>query len=121
MSSLLLFRRSLPLSRRLAPLSLCPPPPPPSPSPRRFLSGQSADTALEKLKLSLDAMLAAPEPILKDACGDLPEPGEDDEDLEEMFVDTPMGKEWGGPTRGGRHAEPTMHGDWSRKGRCSDF
>jgi len=61
-------------------------------------------------------------PIVKDACGLDEEDGdEDDDDMEEMFVETTMGREWGGPTRGGRMCEPTMHGDWSRKGRCSDF
>ena len=53
---------------------------------------------------------------------------EDDEDdyMEDMFVDPHgsfehAGKEWGGPTRGGRLPEPTRFGDWERKGRCSDF
>jgi len=46
---------------------------------------------------------------------------EDLEDPEEMFVQGPNGVEWGGPTRGGRHAEPTRFGDWERKGRVSDF
>jgi Protein of unknown function (DUF1674) len=46
----------------------------------------------------------------------------DKEDEEQMFVLGPDGtQEWGGPTRGGRHAEPTRFGDWERKGRCSDF
>jgi hypothetical protein len=46
---------------------------------------------------------------------------EDDEDMEEMVVLGPAGKEWGGPTRGGKFKEPTRYGDWERKGRCSDF
>ena len=46
---------------------------------------------------------------------------EDDDDMEDMFVDTSMGKEWGGPTRGGRMPEPTRFGDWERKGRATDF
>lgn len=46
---------------------------------------------------------------------------EEEEEMEEMFVDTKMGKEWGGPMRGGRHPEPTRFGDWERKGRASDF
>lgn len=46
---------------------------------------------------------------------------EDEEETEEMFVETAMGKEWGGPTRGGRHPEPTRFGDWERKGRVTDF
>ena len=46
---------------------------------------------------------------------------DDDDDMEDMFVDTSMGKEWGGPTRGGRMPEPTRFGDWERKGRTSDF
>ena len=68
--------------------------------------------------------------VIKAACGDLPNEGEeddDDDDMEEMFVDPheSLGlvgqKEWGGPTRGGRLAEPTRFGDWERKGRCTDF
>jgi len=61
------------------------------------------------------------------ACGTPPEPGEDEDDFEDMFVDShpSLGlgskKEWGGPTRGGKLAEPTRFGDWERKGRCSDF
>ena len=46
---------------------------------------------------------------------------DDDDDMEDMFVDTSMGKEWGGPTRGGRMPEPTRFGDWERKGRATDF
>ncbi len=46
---------------------------------------------------------------------------EEDEN-EEMWQIGPMGKEWGGPTRGGRKKEPTRYGDWEGgKGRCSDF
>jgi hypothetical protein len=41
--------------------------------------------------------------------------------MEEMFIMGPKGIEWGGPTRGGRHKEPTRYGDWERKGRCCDF
>ena len=46
---------------------------------------------------------------------------DEDDDMEDMFVDTSMGKEWGGPTRGGRMPEPTRFGDWERKGRATDF
>jgi hypothetical protein len=46
---------------------------------------------------------------------------EDEDDLEEMFVQGPNGIEWGGPTRGGSKPEPTRYGDWERKGRVSDF
>lgn len=46
---------------------------------------------------------------------------EDDEDMEDMVAIGPAGKEWGGPTRGGKFKEPTRYGDWERKGRCSDF
>ena len=56
------------------------------------------------------------------------EDDDDEEDeQEEMFVtaDPVLGlgtiKEWGGPRRGGRLAEPTRFGDWERKGRCTDF
>jgi hypothetical protein len=46
---------------------------------------------------------------------------DDEEDLEEMFIQGPSGLEWGGPTRGGRRPEPTRYGDWERKGRATDF
>ena len=52
---------------------------------------------------------------------------DDEEEQEEMFVmaDPVLGlgtiKEWGGPRRGGTHAEPTRFGDWERRGRCTDF
>eukprot|EP00631_Chrysoreinhardia_giraudii_P004210 CAMPEP_0197421758 /NCGR_PEP_ID=MMETSP1170-20131217/10942_1 /TAXON_ID=54406 /ORGANISM="Sarcinochrysis sp, Strain CCMP770" /LENGTH=141 /DNA_ID=CAMNT_0042949035 /DNA_START=43 /DNA_END=468 /DNA_ORIENTATION=+ len=45
----------------------------------------------------------------------------DEDEMEDMFVDTAMGQEWGGPMRGGRHPEPTRFGDWERKGRVTDF
>ena len=50
----------------------------------------------------------------------------DQEDQEEpedqdQYVDTSMGREWGGPMRGGRFPEPTRFGDWERKGRVTDF
>ena len=67
------------------------------------------------------------EKVIKAACGDLEGGDDDDEDeFEEMFVDPHVSlghqqKEWGGPTRGGRLAEPTRFGDWERKGRCTDF
>lgn len=55
-----------------------------------------------------------------------PDNDDDDDYMEDMFVDPHVsfqhaGKEWGGPTRGGRLPEPTRFGDWERKGRCSDF
>ncbi|CAM9814826.1 unnamed protein product [Phaeothamnion confervicola] len=53
-----------------------------------------------------------------DACGPV---DEDEDEMEQMFVQGPAGMEWGGPTRGGRWKEPTRFGDWERKGRCSDF
>ena len=47
---------------------------------------------------------------------------EDDDDMEDMFVDTSMGKEWGGPTRGGRMPRADCaFGDWERKGRATDL
>ena len=56
------------------------------------------------------------------ACGDVPDENDEEEDeMEDMFCDTQMGKEWGGPMRGGRNPEPTRFGDWERKGRCTDF
>lgn len=64
--------------------------------------------------------------VLKAACGDVTENQDDEEETEEMFVDAfegfaHKGREWGGPTRGGRFPEPTRYGDWERKGRCTDF
>jgi hypothetical protein len=81
-------------------------------------------TALRRPKSS--AAAAAPR---DDAAPPAPKPrvavdaeiDEDDDDMEDMFVDTSMGKEWGGPTRGGRMPEPTRFGDWERKGRATDF
>jgi hypothetical protein len=46
---------------------------------------------------------------------------EEEEELEDMWIMGPKGIEWGGPTRGGKHKEPTRFGDWERKGRCTDF
>lgn len=48
-------------------------------------------------------------------------PDDVEEEMEEMLQEGPVGKEWGGPTRGGVLGEPTRFGDWERKGRCSDF
>lgn len=60
-----------------------------------------------------------PEAVKVEACG--PTTDDDEDDMEEMFVQGPAGMEWGGPTRGGRRPEPTRFGDWERKGRASDF
>jgi len=51
--------------------------------------------------------------------GDEAAPQEDE--MENMFIQGPMGMEWNGPTRGGKRPEPTRYGDWERKGRASDF
>ena len=59
--------------------------------------------------------------IIKEACGTEPSVDDEDDDMEEMFVQGPAGMEWGGPTRGGQRPEPTRFGDWERKGRTSDF
>ena len=59
------------------------------------------------------------EPARLEACG--PEMDDEEDEMEEMFVEGPAGMEWGGPTRGGRRPEPTRFGDWERKGRVSDF
>ncbi len=59
--------------------------------------------------------------VPKDACGPEPALDEEEDDMEEMFVQGPAGMEWGGPTRGGRRPEPTRFGDWERNGRASDF
>ena len=85
----------------------------------------AATTAMDQLKGTLSSLLggsdALPddEPVLKSACGDVDE--DDDDEMEEMFVQGPAGMEYGGPTRGGRMPEPTRFGDWERKGRTSDF
>lgn len=59
--------------------------------------------------------------IIKEACGTEPTVDDDEDEMEEMFVQGPAGMEWGGPTRGGQRPEPTRFGDWERKGRTSDF
>jgi hypothetical protein len=46
---------------------------------------------------------------------------DEEDEMEEMFIQGPAGIEWGGPTRGGKRPEPTRYGDWERKGRASDF
>ena len=48
---------------------------------------------------------------------------EEDEDDDDDFVDftDPTTGEWNSPTKGGRMPEPTRHGDWHHKGRCTDF
>lgn len=46
---------------------------------------------------------------------------EEEDEMEDMFIEGPAGIEWNGPTRGGRRPEPTRYGDWERKGRVSDF
>ena len=65
----------------------------------------------------------APPKVLIEKCGVDDDSDEDDEDdMEDMLVQTPFGNtEWGGPMRGGRYPEPTRHGDWHQKGRCTDF
>ena len=64
---------------------------------------------------------AAEGKTLTAACGDIPEDEDEEVEMEDMFCDTSMGREWGGPMRGGRNLEPTRFGDWERKGRCTDF
>ena len=59
------------------------------------------------------------ETVQVEACG--PTVDDDEDDMEDMFVQGPAGMEWGGPTRGGKRPEPTRFGDWERKGRASDF
>lgn len=43
--------------------------------------------------------------------------GEEVEMVDMWNADAPSGPEWGGP----RGREPTRHGDWEQKGRCTDF
>ena len=98
---------------------------PKSSSANVIVTKPAAATAMDQLKGTLSSLLggsdALPddEPVLKSACGDADE--DDDDEMEEMFVQGPMGMEYGGPTRGGRMPEPTRFGDWERKGRTSDF
>ena len=71
------------------------------------------------------AATATAAPELTSACGTVDD-NDDEMEQEEMFVNPheSLGhdkREWGGPRRGGRLAEPTRFGDWERKGRCSDF
>ena len=76
---------------------------PPQMMPRNFsdiVSGKDA------AKLTIDGIMAD---------------DEDEEEMVEMFIEGPGGVEWGGPTRGGKHPEPTRYGDWEQKGRVSDF
>ncbi|GMH80218.1 hypothetical protein TrST_g7796 [Triparma strigata] len=89
----------------------------------RYFSS-NPDVDLVKLQKSSDPNPRQPaqpeDKILTEACGPIDD-SLDEDDLEEMFIKGPMGMEWGGPTRGGKMNEPTVHGDWQRKGRCSDF
>ena len=41
--------------------------------------------------------------------------------INENFKPGPSGKESGGPLVDDRSIEPTIHGDWQKKGRCTDF
>ena len=60
------------------------------------------------------------EGIKTENCGTI-EDDDDDIEWEDMVIVGPGGAEYGGPTRGGTHKEPTRFGDWERRGRCSDF
>merc|ERR1711920_586044 len=83
-------------------------------------SKKSAGIAADRAALGLP-----PAPATPAEAGevDFDDEDEDDDEMEEMYQDGPsLGmKEWGGPTRGGRLAEPIRFGDWERNGRCSDF
>jgi hypothetical protein len=82
----------------------------------------SSDKASKAAKLNQQAANQDDKQVLKEACGTVDDLEEDEEDeMEEMFIQGPAGMEWGGPTRGGRYKEPTRFGDWERQGRCSDF
>ena len=89
-------------------------------SPPGALTSMAASTPSAPSPLSRLASDAAP-PTPKPRVALDAETDDDDDDMEDMFVDTSMGKEWGGPTRGGRMPEPTRFGDWERKGRATDF
>jgi hypothetical protein len=73
---------------------------------------------LDKIALQPTITPAASGDKSGDACGVVEE---DVVEMEDMFVTTTMGLEWGGPMRGGRYNEPTRFGDWEQKGRCTDF
>jgi hypothetical protein len=95
-----------------------------------FLSFHSPFSCLEKIK-SDDTTEKLLNPLGDDENRNKEENDNDNDDddgmeQEEMFVmaDVSFGhskREWGGPRRGGRLAEPTRFGDWERKGRCTDF
>lgn len=109
----------------------------------RYLSSQSVEsnvsgvtvsqtkaTKLSKSTNGHDDSIAESTPSTKDplmsACGDVDNDNDSEMEQEEMYVNPHLClglevREWGGPTRGGRLAEPTRYGDWERKGRCSDF
>ena len=84
----------------------------------RGLSSSSTEYGLPK---SLKESAVKTKGIIKEACGTEPTVDDDEDEMEEMFVQGPAGMEWGGPTRGGQRPEPTRFGDWERKGRTSDF
>jgi hypothetical protein len=74
----------------------------------------------------MTSVAAADKVSSSSSCGTPMDDDGEEEEQEEMFVEPHAsfefkGKEWGGPTRGGRLPEPTRYGDWERKGRCSDF
>ena len=92
----------------------------------RFASKFAKPAALPKGALSVEPARGAtkppPPPSAPPAdasCGPAPAPEDDLTDMVPM-VDPKTG-EWGGPTRGGTMPEPTIFGDWQRKGRCTDF
>lgn len=92
-------------------------------------SGKKGESMVEVTKNLPGKKKGDEEKIILPNCNLPPDGGADEEDedeMEEMFVEPhpSLGTqqiEWGGPTRGGRFAEPTRFGDWERKGRCTDF
>mmetsp|Transcript_10590 Transcript_10590/g.12869 ORF Transcript_10590/g.12869 Transcript_10590/m.12869 type:complete len:109 (-) Transcript_10590:272-598(-) len=90
---------------------------------KRSLSGTRGSSLLEKLSAREPIVQSAASSIKPEvpleACGEIDE--EEEDEMEEMFMPTAKGLEWGGPMRGGRYYEPTRFGDWEQKGRCSDF
>jgi ubiquinone/menaquinone biosynthesis C-methylase UbiE len=78
----------------------------------------------EKNKKKLDIKKLASEALqLDDFFGQGVGNEEEEEEEDEDFVDftDPTTGEWNSPTKGGRMPEPTRHGDWHHKGRCTDF
>lgn len=92
----------------------------------RSLSGASpgADAGLEGdgagVGTGATAGASAEKAEKEDSFSDFQEDAGEPEEVAKVEMwnpDAPVGPEWGGP----RGMEPTRHGDWAQKGRCTDF